>query len=152
MKRRIKKLLKLYSFEIILFFLVLTGLFLLIVDVDLKENIRDLISIIHSTIKEILRIISYNLTGGIKIIKFSNLLGFFILIICFYLTFKRWKSRLIKQNNNLKICENCNDELKRINKGKLLKLLGFYMNAKIAKKNINFVEKYNEYYIFYKNN
>ena len=131
MKRRIKELLKLYSFEIILFFLVLTGLFLLIVDVDLKENIRDLISIIHSTIKEILRIISYNLTGGMRIIKFSNLLGFFILIICFYLTFKRWKSRLIKQNNNLKICENCNFELKRINKGKLLKLLGFFMRLKI---------------------
>ena len=131
MKKQIKKLLKLYAFEIILFFLVLTGLFLLIVDVDLKENIRDLISQIHSFLRETISFISNNLTGGFKIIKFSNLLGFFILLICFYLTFKRWKSRLIKQNNILKICEKCNSELKRINKGKLLKLLGFFMRLKI---------------------
>ena len=114
-----------------MFFLISTGLFLLIVDVDLKENIRDLISVIYSFIKEFLNFILYNLTGGFKIIKFSNLLGFLILLICFYLTFKRWKSRLIKSNNVLKICEKCNSELKRINKTKLLKLLGFFMRLKI---------------------
>ena len=131
MNKKIKKLLKLYSFEIILFFLVLTGLFLLIVDVDLKENIRDLVSIVYSLSKEIINIISYNLTGGMKIIKFSNLLGFLILLICSYLTLKRWKSRLIKQNNLLKICEKCDSELKRISKNKFLKLLGFFMRLKI---------------------
>ena len=86
MKRRIKKLLKLYSFEIALFFLISTGLFLLVVDVDLKENIRHLLTLTYSLIKEFLKIILYNLSGGLKIIKLSNLLGFFILLICFYLT------------------------------------------------------------------
>ena len=78
MKRRIRKLLKLYSFEIALFFLISTGLFLLVVDVDLKENIRHLLTVTYSFTKEFLKIILYNLTGGFKIIKLSNLLGFLI--------------------------------------------------------------------------
>ena len=131
MKRRIKKLLKLYSFEIALFFLISTGLFLLVVDVDLKENIRHSISLTYSFTKEFLNFILYNLTGGFKIIKLSNLLGFLILLICFYLTFKRWRDRLIKLNNVLKTCEKCNSKLNRINKTNLLKLLGFFMRLKI---------------------
>ena len=131
MKRRIRKLLKLYSFEIVLFFLILTGLFLLVVDVDLKENIRYSISLIYSFTKEFLNFILYNLTGGFKIIKFSNLLGFLILLICFYLTYKRLKDRLIKSNNILKTCEKCNNKLNRINKTNWLKLLGFFMRLKI---------------------
>ena len=131
MKRKIKKLLKLYSFEIALFFLISTGLFLLVVDVDLKENIRDSISLIFSFTKEFLNFILYNLTGGFKIIKFSNLLGFLILLICFYLTYRRWKDRLIKSNNILKTCEKCNSKLNRINKTNFLKLLGFFMRLKI---------------------
>ena len=131
MKRRIKKLLKLYSFEIALFFLISTGLFLLVVDVDLKENIRYLLTVTYSFIKEFLKIILYNLTGGFKIIKLSNLLGFLILLICFYLTYKRWRDRLIKSNNVLKTCEKCNSKLNRINKTNLLKLLGFFMRLKI---------------------
>ena len=103
MKRKIKKLLKLYSFEIALFFLISTGLFLLVVDVDLKENIRDSISLTYSFTKEFLNFISYNLTGGFKVIKFSNLLGFLILLICFYLTYRRWKDRLLKSNNVLNL-------------------------------------------------
>ena len=131
MKRRIKKLLKLYSFEIALFFLISTGLFLLVVDVDLKENIRDSISLTYSFTKEFLNFILYNLTGGFKIIKFSNLLGFLILLICFYLTYRRWKDRLIKSNNVLKTCEKCNNKLNRINKTNLLKLLSLFMRLKI---------------------
>ena len=131
MKRRIKKLLKLYSFEISLFFLLLTGFFLLVVDVDLKENIHDLISLSSSLITEILNIISKNLTGGLKIIKFSNLLGFLILLICFYLTFKRSKSRLIQSNYSHKICEKCNCKLNRISKTKFLKIISFFMQLKI---------------------
>ena len=131
MKRKIKKLLKLYSFEIALFFLISTGLFLLVVDVDLKENIRDSISLTYSFTKEFLNFILYNLTGGFKIIKFSNLLGFLILLICFYLTYRRWKDRLIKSNNILKTCEKCNSKLNRTNKTNLLKLLGFFMRLKI---------------------
>tara|TARA_Y100000992_G_C21009554_1_gene370423 strand:+ start:119 stop:568 length:450 start_codon:yes stop_codon:yes gene_type:complete len=130
-KKKIKKLLKLYSFEIVLFFLVLTGLFLLVVDIDLKKNIRNLISLTHLFTKEFLNFISYNLIGGIKIIKFSNLLGFLILLICFYLTFKRWKSRLIKSSNNSRICEKCNTTLKRINKSNFLKFLEIFMQLKI---------------------
>ena len=131
MKRRIKKLLNLYSFEIALFFLISTGLFLLVVDVDLKENIRYLFTLTYSLIKEFLKIILYNLTGGFKIIKLSNLLGFLILLICFYLTFKRWRDRLIKSNNVLKTCEKCDSKLNRIKKTNLLKLLGFFMRLKI---------------------
>jgi len=131
MKRRIRKLLKLYSFEIALFFLISTGLFLLVVDVDLKENIRHLLTVTYSFTKEFLKIILYNLTGGFKIIKLSNLLGFLILLICFYLTYKRWRDRLIKSNNVLKTCEKCNSKLNRINKTNLLKLLGFFMRLKI---------------------
>ena len=131
MKRKIKKLLKLYSFEIALFFLISTGLFLLVVDVDLKENIRDSISLIFSFTKEFLNFILYNLTGVFKIIKFSNLLGFLILLIRFYLTYKRWKDRLLKSNNILKNCEKCRSKLNRINKTNLLKFLGFFMRLKI---------------------
>ena len=44
MRRKLKQLIKSYFFEIILFFLLIIGLFLLIVDVDLKQNIGVLIS------------------------------------------------------------------------------------------------------------
>ena len=107
------------------------GLFLLVVDVDLKENIRHSISLIFSFLKEFLNFILFNLTGGFKIIKFSNLLGFLILLICFYLTYRRWKYRLINSNNILKTCEKCNSKLNRIKKTNFLKLLGLFMHLKI---------------------
>lgn len=131
MKRRIKKLLKSYSFEIALFFLISTGLFLLVVDVDLKENIRALINLIYSFTKESFKLISYNLTGGLKIIKLSNLLGFLILIICFYLTFKRWKNRLLLLNHSSKICEKCNSKIYRKKKSNYFKVLEFILRLKI---------------------
>lgn len=131
MKRRIKKLLKLYSFEIALFFFISTGLFLLIVDVDLKENIRALINFVYSFTKESLQLISNNLTGGLKIIKLSNLLGFLILLICLYLTLKRWKKRLLLLNHSSKICEKCNSKIYRKKKSNYFKVLEFILRLKI---------------------
>ena len=131
MKRKIKKIIKLYSFEIILFLLLLTGFFLLIVDIDLKKSIQKiLIQIIHS-LKEISVIITSNLSGGLKIIKFSNLLGFLLLFISLILTLKRFKARLLEQNYKLKNCEKCNNKLDRINKTNFLKFSEFVFRLKI---------------------
>lgn len=131
MNRKLKKLLKSYSFEIILFFLLLSGFFLLIVDVDLKQNIGILINLILDTLRNTFYFITHNVYDGFRIVKFSNLLGFLILLLGFYLTLKRWKNRLLRFNNSSKICEKCNSKINRIKKSNHLRFLGFILRLKI---------------------
>lgn len=138
MKKKVQKLLKSYSFEIILFFLLLTGLFLLVVDVDLKKNIQRIFDLLIYFFTELLNFTKVSLLGGIKFIKLSNLLGFLILILSLYLTLSRWKTRLLKQSNNKKICEKCNSKSNRLRKSNYLRFLEFFLriNIRVFKCNI----------------
>ena len=131
MKKKVQKLLKSYSFEIILFFLLLTGLFLLVVDVDLKKNIQRIFDLLIYFFTQLLNFTKVSLLGGIKFIKLSNLLGFLILILSLYLTLSRWKTRLLNQSNNKKICEKCNSKSNRLRKSNYLRFLEFFLRINI---------------------
>ena len=131
MRRKLKQLIKSYFFEIILFFLLIIGLFLLIVDVDLKQNIGVLISFTDYLIKNLFNVVSNNISHGFKSVKLSNLLGFIILILGFSLILKRWKNRLLKINNSSKICMMCNSKINRVNKSNYFKYLGFFLRLKV---------------------
>ena len=64
-------------------------------------------------------------------VKFSNLLGFLILLLGFYLTLKRWKNRLLNLNSPPKTCIKCNTKINRTNKSNYLRFLGLILRIKI---------------------
>ena len=98
MKKIFKNFIKNYYFEVIVFLLIILGLFLLIEDFDLKLFIQSIFSKIYLLLKNSYTFLLGSFSGGLKLIKLSNLLGFIILFISFILVLRRWKNRILSNS------------------------------------------------------
>ena len=133
MKKIFKNFIKKYYFEVIVFLLIILGLFLLIEDFDLKLFIQSIFSRIYFLLKDSYTFLLGSFSGGLKLIKLSNLLGFIILFFSFILVLRRWKNRILSNSISSKKCIKCESLSNRVKTSFKSKVLEFIFKLKIRK-------------------
>ena len=133
MKKFLKNFIKKYYFEVIVFLLIILGLFLLIEDFDLKLFIQSIFSEIYQLLKNSYTFLLGSFSGGLKLIKLSNLLGFIILFFSFILVLRRWKNRILSNSISSKECIKCESLSNRVKTSIKSKVLEFIFKLKIRK-------------------
>ena len=109
------------------------GLLLLIEDFDLKLFIQSIFSRIYFLLKNSYTFLLGSFSGGLKLIKLSNLLGFIILFFSFILVFRRWKNRIPSNSISSKECIKCESLSNRVKTSFKSKVLEFIFKLKIRK-------------------
>lgn len=132
MRRKVNKFLKEYYLEIILFLLLITGLFLLVADFNLKSYIQNITGLFFYYIKAFLTFIHSKIYKEINTIRLSNFLGFLILIFTLFLMYYRWRKRLLNVKNISKFCNMCNTKRYRKKKSIYFMFLELFLRIKIS--------------------
>jgi hypothetical protein len=133
MRKIFKNFIKKYYFEVIVLLLIILGLFLLIEDFDLKLFIQSIFSKSYFLLKNSYNFLLGSFSGGLKLIKLSNLLGFIILFFSFILVLRRWKNRILSNSISSKECIKCESLSNRVKTSFKSKALEFIFRLKIRK-------------------
>jgi hypothetical protein len=118
-KHHNKLILKKYSFEFSILFLILIGAFLLVENFELKLIVLQFGKFLFISFVNLLKSITYIISEFISTREGSDIIGMSLIFTAILLTYFRYRRMALTEWNSGKICPEC--ELKMIRKRKELK-------------------------------
>ena len=132
-KRKIISIVKKYSFEFLITFLILLGSFLLLENFEIKKFLKNFSIQIYESIKYIFFLFLNSIFEYILKIESSDIIGLILIFSAIMLMFLRWRNNLIYQYSSSEFCFNCKGKLQRIKRKIKIKVFAFLIRLKIKK-------------------
>lgn len=132
-KRKIISIVKKYSFEFLITFLILLGSFLLLEDFELKKFLKDFSIEIYKSIKYIIFLFLNSIFEYLIKIESSDIIGLILIFSAITLIFLRWRNNLIYKYSSSEFCFNCKGKLQRIKRKIKTRIFAFLIRLKVKK-------------------
>ena len=145
-KRRRNSLIKRYSFELLILFLILTGVFLLVENMEIKSTIIYYVTGLMKFGLQFFQSIITSLSGFIQSREGSDIIGMGLIFLAIILLYFRYRKMILTEWNSGKNCPGCESKMvrkKKESKHKILAKIFFlkvrhYSCAKCNESKLNF--------------
>jgi hypothetical protein len=129
--RRKKNFIKKYSFELLILFLITSGVFLLVENLEIKSTILAYIKYILKYILSFLQNIFSSFSTFISTREGSDIIGMLFILTAFILIYFRYRKMAITDWNCGKNCPECESKMIRKKKDPIHKILARILFIKI---------------------
>jgi len=145
-KRRGKSFIKRYTFELLILFLILTGVFLLVENMEIKSTIIYYVNGLMKFSLQFLQSIITSLSGFIQSLEGSDIIGMGLIFLAIILLYFRYRKMILTEWNSGKNCPECESKMvrkKKESKHKIIAKIFFlkvrhYFCAKCNESKLNF--------------
>ena len=145
-KRRGKSFIKRYTFELLILFLILTGVFLLVENMEIKSTIIYYVNGLMKFNLQFLQSIITSLSGFIQSREGSDIIGMGLIFLAIILLYFRYRKMILTEWNSGKNCPECESKMVRKRKESKHKILAkifflkvrHYFCAKCNESKLNF--------------
>ena len=137
MKKRRRKRLKEssfiqeYNYEIVVFMLLATGLFLLLEKMKIKRELLIFFQSVIVYMKNIIFFIFSIVENIVRSIEISDLVGIVFIFIALIMILRRIRARIFQRLSQLDECPKCGQDLHRSHRTMIQKLFGLILYAKV---------------------
>ena len=132
-KRHKISFLRHFSFEIIIAFLFLFGVFLLFEEMEIKTFVFRGILSFFQTFSHGFSDFLGAILGGLSVIETSDVVGTLFIIIAFILLIWRARQKAILRYSDLTVCPECRGELMHVHRNTLQRLTSTVLRLKIRR-------------------
>lgn len=130
--RRSKKLiLKKYSFEFLILFLIISGIFLLVEKMEIKSTFIYYIKLVFNSIIQFLQSIASVLSEFVKTREGSDIIGMGLLFTAFLLIYFRYRKMALTEWNSGENCLECETKMVRKRKEAIHRILSKLLILKV---------------------
>ena len=145
-KRRGKSFIKRYTFELLILFLILNGVFLLVENMEIKSTIIYYVNGLMKFSLQFLQSIITSLSGFIQSREGSDIIGMGLIFLAIILLYFRYRKMILTEWNSGKNCPECESKMvrkKKESKHKIIAKIFFlkvrhYFCAKCNESKLNF--------------
>ncbi len=145
-KHRRKSFIKRYSFELLILFLILTGVFLLVENMEIKSIIIYYVTGLMKFGLQFFQSIITSLSGFIQSREGSDIIGMGLIFLAIILLYFRYRKMILTEWNSGKNCPECESKMVRKRKESKHKILAkifflkvrHYFCAKCNESKLNF--------------
>ena len=122
-----------YNFEIVIFSLIVIGIFLIIEDFNIKNSILNAYIQIYDFLIKLFLTLYVALTTLLSGVENSDLFGLGLIVFAIFLIFLRWRQQLINEYSTYEVCRHCNNRIHRIKRRKRIKIFAYIFRLKIKR-------------------
>ena len=112
-KRRGKSFIKRYTFELLILFLILNGVFLLVENMEIKSTIIYYVNGLMKFSLQFLQSIITSLSGFIQSREGSDIIGMGLIFLAIILLYFRYRKMILTEWNSGKNCPECESKMVR---------------------------------------
>ena len=132
-KSKKNKFWKKYNFEIVIFSLIVIGIFLIIEDFNIKNSILNAYIQIYDYLVKLFLTIYIALTTLLYNVENSDLFGLGLIVFAIFLILLKWRQNLLNKYSNYEVCRYCNSKVNRIKRRKRIKIFAYIFRLKIKR-------------------
>ena len=122
-----------YNFEIVIFSLIVIGIFLIIEDFNIKNSILNAYSQIYDYLIKLFLILYVALTTLLYSVENSDLFGLGLIVFAIFLILLKWRQNLLNEYSIYEVCRYCNNRIHRIKRRKRIKIFAYIFRLKIKR-------------------
>ena len=126
-----KSILKKYSFELLILFLIISGIFLLIEKMEIKSTFIYYLKLFYYYIIQLLESIVFILSDFVKTRESSDLIGMGLIFTAFLLIYFRYRKMALTEWNIGKYCPKCETKMVRKRKESIHRILSKFLFLKV---------------------
>ena len=122
-----------YNFEIVIFSLIVIGIFLIIEDFNIKNSILNAYIQIYNYIIKLFFALYVALTTLLYGVENSDLFGLGLIVFAIFLILLKWRQNLLNEYSIYEVCRHCNNRIHRIKRRKRIKIFAYIFRLKIKR-------------------
>ena len=122
-----------YNFEILIFSLIIIGIFLIIEDLNIKNSILSAYIQIYDFLIKLFLTLYVTLTTLLYGVENSDLFGLSLIVFAIFLILLKWRQNLLNQHSIYEVCGDCNSRIHRIKRRKIIKIFAYIFRLKIKR-------------------
>ena len=132
-KSKKSKFWKKYYFEILIFSLIVIGIFLIIEDFNIKNSILNAYIRIYDSLIKLFLTLYVALTTLLYGVENSDLFGLGLIVFAIFLILLKWRQNLLNEYSIYEVCRYCNNRIHRIKRRKRIKIFAYIFRLKIKR-------------------
>ena len=122
-----------YNFEIVIFSLIVIGIFLIIEDFNIKNSILNAYIQIYNYLIKLFLTLYVALTTLLYGVENSDLFGLGLIVFAIFLILLKWRQNLLNEYSIYEVCGYCNSRIHRIKRRKRIKVFAYIFRLKIKR-------------------
>ena len=122
-----------YNFEIVIFSLIVIGIFLIIEDFNIKNSILNAYIQIYDFLIKLFLTLYVALTTLLYGVENSDLFGLGLIVFAIFLILLKWRQNLLNEYSIYEVCRYCNSRIHRIKRRKRIKIFAYIFRLKIKR-------------------
>ncbi len=122
-----------YNFEIVIFSLIVIGIFLIIEDLNIKNSILNTYIQIYNYLIKLFLTLYVALTTLLYRVENSDLFGLGLIVFAIFLILLKWRQNLLNEYSIYEVCRYCNSRIHRIKRRKRIKIFAYIFRLKIKR-------------------
>ena len=122
-----------YNFEIVIFSLIVIGIFLIIEDFNIKNSILNWYIQIYNYLIKLILTLYIALTTLLYGVENSDLFGLGLIVFAIFLILLKWRQNLLNEYSIYEVCRYCNNRIHRIKRRKIIKIFAYIFRLKIKR-------------------
>ena len=122
-----------YNFEILIFSLIIIGIFLIIEDLNIKNSILSAYIQIYDFLIKLFLTLYVTLTTLLYGVENSDLFGLGLIVFAIFLILLKWRQNLLNEYSIYEVCRYCNNRIHRIKRRKRIKIFAYIFRLKIKR-------------------
>ncbi len=122
-----------YNFEVLIFSLIVIGIFLIIEDFSIKNSILNAYIQIYDFLIKLFLTFYVTLTTLLYGVENSDLFGLGLIVFAIFLILLKWRQNLLSQYSIYEVCVDCNSRIHRIKRRKIIKIFAYIFRLKIKR-------------------
>ena len=122
-----------YNFEILIFSLIIIGIFLIIEDLNIKNSILSAYIQIYDFLIKLFLTLYVTLTTLLYGVENSDLFGLGLIVFAIFLILLKWRQNLLNEYSIYEVCRHCNNRIHRIKRRKRIKIFAYIFRLKIKR-------------------
>ena len=122
-----------YNFEIVIFSLIVIGIFLIIEDFNIKNSILNAYIQIYDYLIKLFLTLYVALTTLLYGVENSDLFGLGLIVFAIFLILLKWRQNLLNEYSIYEVCRYCNSRIHRIKRRKRIKIFAYIFRLKIKR-------------------